>query len=910
MTWLDGSPWLREQLDKHVTTPEAMAAFEAGCREPVPPEAWPQRVASVVAGLGSGAERPLPELARTVAPEWQVALRRLRRREQMRFIARDLQRLCSLSELTRELSDFADAVLEVALAQAHAEVVLLHGEPVGEVSGRRQSLVVLGMGKLGGQELNLSSDIDLIFAYPEEGETDGRRSVSNQEFFIKVGQRLIQYLDAVTADGFVFRVDMRLRPWGDGSVLASSFDAMESYYERHGREWERYALIKGRVCAGDRGAGEQLLKSLRPFVFRRYIDFGAFESLRDMKAMIEREVRRHDRDDNIKLGGGGIREIEFIAQAFQLIRGGVDPALQERQLLKVLPLLAERRLLPEAAVAALREAYVFLRDSEHRIQALHDQQTQTLPGSDEDRLRLAQAMGFADWPVYLTELERQRAIVHGHFQDVIVVREEAVAAAAAPEVWPQPVQALLASRAVGQVSATARDRLDRLLPVLVRACAGHEDGDLALQRVMPLIEATLKRSAYLMLLLENPEALQRLIDLCAASPWIADALTRHPVLLDELLNAGTLFAPPSREDLAADLRAQLARVPEDDLERQMEILRIFQKGQVLRVAASDLKGTLPLMKISDSLTWIAEAVLQEVLHLSWRQLVARHGRPLRADGTVCDPGFIIVGYGKLGGIELGYGSDLDLVFIHDADPQRDTDGGKPLDGASFFARLGQKIIHLLTAAMASGQLYEVDMRLRPSGASGLLVTSLTGFEQYQREHAWTWEHQALVRARVVAGDAALAAGFAAVRAAVLATPRDVAALRQEVVEMRDKMRAHLAPRVASGGDAQVIDLKHSPGGLVDIEFLVQYLTLAHAASQPALTTWPDNVRLLDTLAASGVLAEADAQALKDAYLALRARGHRQALAHADLHVGPDELLAERELVQAMWRRIMTPDAPA
>lgn len=869
--------------------------------EACPSAFWHDHVAAAVAHLPPASARPLHELARTVDPLWQAALRQLRTREQMRFIARDLQRLCTLSELTRELSDFADAVLEVALAQAHAEVVLLHGEPLGEASGRPQRLVVIGMGKLGGQELNLSSDIDLIFAYPEDGETNGARPVSNQEFFIKVGQRLIQYLDPVTGDGFVFRVDMRLRPWGDGSALAVSFDAMESYYERHGREWERYALIKARVCAGDRAAGEQLLKGLRPFVFRRYIDYGAFESLRDMKAMIEREVRRQDREDNIKLGSGGIREIEFIAQAFQLIRGGVDHSLQERQLLRVLPLLAERQLLPAQAVTELTEAYHFLRDSEHRIQALHDQQTQTLPADAADRQRVAGAMGFADWTAYVAELSRQRGLVHRHFRDVIVAREEesGTAPGPLPEEWPAPVQALLSGRAIGQLSGTARDRLDRLLPTLVRLCQQHEHGELALVRVMPLIEATLKRSAYLVLLIENPEALLRLVDLCAASPWIADALTRHPVLLDELLNAATLFAPPTRDDLAADLRAQLARVPEDDLERQMDILRIFQKGQVLRVAASDLKGTLPLMKISDSLTWIAEAVLQEVLNLSWHQLVARHGQPQRADGSLCDPGFIIVGYGKLGGLELGYGSDLDLVFIHDADPQSDTNGAKPLDGASFFARLGQKIIHLLTTAMSSGQLYEVDMRLRPSGASGLLVTSLEGFEQYQREHAWTWEHQALVRARVVAGDPHLAAGFNAVRAAVLARPRDPVALRQEVVDMRDKMRAHLAPK-----DPLAVDLKHSPGGLVDIEFLVQYLTLAHAATQPALTTWPDNVRLLDTLAQAGVLSAGDADALKAAYLALRARGHRQALAHADRLLAPDELGAEREAVQVIWRRLM------
>lgn len=890
------SPWLAERLER--LGEAELDVLAARLDQDMPDEAWLPHVQAAVAALPAPGSRPLPELARGPDPAWQAALRQLRQREQMRFVARDLLRRCPLVTLTRELSAFADAVLAVALATAEAELAALHGRPVGAGSGRIQQLVVLGLGKLGGHELNLSSDIDLIFAYDEDGETDGARSIGNQEFFIKVGQRIIQLLDPVMADGFVFRVDMRLRPWGDGSALATSFDAMELYYERHGREWERYALIKARVCAGDLRAGEQLLKSLKPFVYRRYIDFGAFESLRDMKAMIEREVRRHDRDDNIKLGAGGIREVEFIAQAFQLIRGGVDSALQERELLKVLPLLADRQLLPAAAVDELVTAYGFLRDSEHRIQALHDQQTQTLPAADDDRLRLARAMGFADWGAYVSALAGQREIVHGHFRDVIVARDAAEPQVPAPESWPEPVRALLASRAVAQLTGTARDRFDRLLPLLVHACLAHENGDLALLRIMPLIEATLRRSAYLVLLIENQDALQRLIDLCAASPWIAESLARYPVLLDELLNAATLFAPPSRDDLVAELRAQLTRVPEDDLERQMDVLRIFQKGQVLRVAASDLKGTLPLMKISDSLTWIAEAVLQEVLNLAWRQLTAKHGRPLRVDGTPCDPDFVIVGYGKLGGLELGYGSDLDLVFLHDGDPQRDSDGERPLDGASFFARLGQRIIHLLTTAMATGQLYDVDMRLRPSGSSGLLVTSLSGFSQYQREHAWAWEHQALIRARVVAGDTRLAARFDAVRAEVLARARDRETLRHEVVEMRDKMRGHLAPKDG-------IDLKHSPGGLVDLEFLVQYLTLAHAHDFPALTRWPDNVRLLDTLAEAGVLSLQDAEGLKAAYLALRARGHRRALARVDRILGEGELVAERTLVRTQWARFMT-----
>ncbi len=891
------SPWFAQQYE--LLTPTQRDVLMVSLQQTRSAADWQALAQAQVADLPDVNLRPLPELARGVDPCWQARLRQWRRIEQMRLIARDMLHLSTMPELTAELSYFADAAISVALTQAHQEVALLHGQPIGGDSSRPQTMVVIGMGKLGGYELNLSSDIDLIFSYEEEGETDGRRSISNQEFFSKVGQRIITLLDPITADGFVFRVDMRLRPWGDGSALVAGFDALESYYERHGREWERYAFIKARVCAGDMVAGEHLMKSLKPFVYRRYIDFGVFESLREMKTMIAREVRRLDREDNIKLGSGGIREIEFIAQAFQLIRGGVDTPLQTRELLTVLPLLAERELLPQAAVDELTSAYYFLRDCEHRIQALYDQQTQTLPSDGADRQRLAAAMGYADWSAFSAALMAHRAVVSSHFQDVIVASEAEPADETSIEVWPDAVQALIDSRASQQLGSTSRARLKRLLPLLVSRCQAHEHADLALSRVLPLIEATLRRSAYLMLLIENPEALSRLVDLCAASPWIAEALARHPVLLDELLNAATLFAPPTAEVLAADLRSQLMRIPEDDLERQMDVLRIFQKGHVLRVAASDLKGTLPLMKISDALTWIAEVVLQEVLNLCWHQLVAKHGRPHRVDGSDCEPGFIIIGYGKLGGIELGYGSDLDLVFIHDGDPSGETNGAKPLDTASFYARLGQKIIHMMTTAMATGQLYDVDMRLRPSGASGLLVTSLDGFAKYQAEHAWTWEHQALVRARVVAGDAALAKGFEHVREELLRRSRDAAALRTEVVDMRQKMRDHLAPK-----DLNEVDLKHSPGGLVDIEFLVQYLALAHAHAHPEICQWPDNMRLLETFITVGILPAADAQQLMAAYISLRAHIHRQALANEKQLLVIDELLREREAVQQIWHDTM------
>ena len=854
-------------------------------------------------------------------------LRQQRQREMLRWIWRDVNGWCSVQQLTRELSDFADACIELAVRRAHAELVIRHGEPIGEECGQPQRLCVIGMGKLGAQELNLSSDVDLIFTYPEAGETAGPHVISNQEFFVRVGQKVIRLLDAQTEDGFVFRVDMRLRPWGDGSALASSFTSLETYYEQHGREWERYALIKARICAGDHEQGADMLKMLRPFVFRRYIDFGAFESLREMKDMIEREVRRKGMDSNVKLGRGGIREAEFIGQAFQLIRGGVDKRLQRRELLPVLTFLGEAGLLPEAVTVALRDAYLFLRQVEHRIQCLHDHQTQNLPTQPLEQERLACSLGYAGWTEFLLVLDYHRAHVETQFRDVVVAREASgdVGSESSIRIWqsneeemPELLRevgfkdvdniarrllALRDGRVVRSLQQVGRERLEHLVPLLISRCREHGEPDVALERCLPLVESVLRRSAYMMLLVENHAALGRLVDLCAASPWIADQISRFPVLLDEMLNAQTLFAPPGKAELDAELRQALLRLPEDDLEAQMEALRIFKKGHVLRVAASDIKGTMPLMKVSDYLTWIAEALLEEVLWLAWRDLTSRHGVPSRKDGSACNPDFVVIGYGKLGGLELGYSSDLDLVFIHDAAPDGETDGARSLDNATFFARLAQKINSFLTAATSAGSLYDVDMRLRPSGNAGMLVSSLGGFTTYQNEKAWTWEHQALVRARVVAGDARLAEAFNVERHTVLARARDLDVLRKEVREMRDKMRSHLSSEAPGKGGAG-FNLKHDRGGIVDIEFMVQYAVLAWAHESPELTRYPDNVRILEGLANRGLLPSDAASGLRDAYLQYRARGHRLALANREARVNDDEFLPERALVTNWWNELI------
>ncbi|MEE4696534.1 bifunctional [glutamate--ammonia ligase]-adenylyl-L-tyrosine phosphorylase/[glutamate--ammonia-ligase] adenylyltransferase [Pseudomonas alliivorans] len=873
-------------------------------------------------------------------------LRRQRMRHQVRIIWRDLTRQADLIETCRDLSDMADACIDLACHWLHKRLCQQFGTPTGRRTGLPQQMVILGMGKLGAVELNLSSDIDLIFGYPEGGETVGvKRPLDNQEFFIRLGQRLIKALDPVTVDGFVFRVDMRLRPYGSSGALVLSFNALEQYYQDQGRDWERYAMIKARVVGGDQKAGAELLEMLRPFVYRRYLDFSAIEALRTMKQLIQQEVKRKGMAENIKLGAGGIREVEFIAQAFQLIHGGRDLSLQQRPLFKVLKTLEGQGYLPCAVTEELREGYEFLRYTEHAIQAIADRQTQMLPDNEQDQARIALMMGFSDWASFHERLMYWRGRVSWHFRQVIADPDsdpdeeqeddsDVIVGGEWLPLWEESQDEEAASRQLSQagfvnaetairhlanlrssphlrsMQRLSRERLDAFIPRLLAQAVEHAKPDLVLERVLPLVEAVARRSAYLVLLTENPDALRRLLTLCAASPWIAEQIARFPLLLDELLNEGRLFNPPLAPELAAELRERLIRIPEDDLEQQMEALRHFKLAHSLRVAASEITGSLPLMKVSDYLTWLAEAILEQVLALAWRHSVARHGTPSRPDGTLCDPGFVIVGYGKVGGIELGHGSDLDLVFIHDGDPQTETDGARPIDSAQFFTRLGQRIIHLLTTQTNSGQLYDVDMRLRPSGASGLLVSSLGAFARYQDKEAWTWEHQALVRARVLTGSPDLGREVEKVRADVLGRERDLDKLRAEVSEMRAKMRDNLGSRLTAAGrganafeSSMPFDLKQDAGGIVDIEFMVQYAALAWSREHPGLLQYTDNIRILEGLEEAGLLPDADASLLREAYKAYRSAAHRQALQKQAGVVSGDQFHCERREVMRIWAQM-------
>lgn len=826
------------------------------------------------------------ELGEATLEQLKCWLRLRRRREMARIAWRDLAGDADLAETIATLSEFADACVQIALAAVATIHSNRYGAPRGEQSGQPQGLVVLAMGKLGGEELNFSSDIDLIFAYPEDGETVGARAQTNEEFFARVARDLIAVLSEATAEGMVFRVDMRLRPNGSSGPLALSFDAMEHYYQAHGREWERYAWIKARVCAGDAAAGAALLARLKPFVYRKYFDYGALAAIRELKENIDRETARKSANQNIKTGVGGIREIEFIGQAFQLIHGGREPRLQVRAIQDVLPQLAARGQLTATAVTELLEAYRFLRNTEHRLQMVRDQQTHVLPADDCERARLAFAMGYAHWAAFTRALEQHLTRVHGHFERIFVAPqgEESGGDRALVALWKNSLDdhaqldawrsngftraddvkaatdllaGLRRGGAYTAFSAQGRERIDKLMPLLIAAAGLTAEPATTLARLVKLIEAIGRRSAYFALLIENPMALSQLVKLCAASAWIADWLSSHPILLDELLNPANLYAPRSRAQLESEIAQRLSTLAPDDLEAQMEALREFRHGQVLRIAAAEIGVGLMPLQARHHLSEVAEVIVEQTLELAQRALASRHGRPATARETA---GFAVIAYGKLGSHELGYGSDLDLIFLHEGSDEGMTAGARAIPNALFFARLGQRIIHLLTTRTAAGILYQVDMRLRPSGQAGPLVTTTAAFADYQHTKAWPWEHQALVRARAVGGDAAVRARFAAIRHAVLTQPRDEAALREAVLEMRARMRA-AQPDVA----ADRFDLKHDRGGIVDIEFMVQYWVLRWAATHPQLTAATENIRILEALSAAGVIDGKQMQALVAAY---------------------------------------------
>lgn len=860
-----------------------------------------------------------------------AVLRHYRNIEMVRIIWRDVLEYADLWETTSRLSCLAELSLQAGLDFCEQELTTVLGRPT-DANGHAARFTVLALGKLGAGELNLSSDIDLMFVFTAHGNTQGgRRSVENQHYFNQLGQKLIHVINKITADGFVFRVDMRLRPFGQSGPLAQAFISMETYYQSHGRDWERYALIKGRPVAGDLDAGYQLMDSLNSFIYRRYIDYSAFESLREMKSLISHQVKQKGQENNVKIGVGGIREIEFIAQAFQLIRGGQDRRFQVPKLRVVYQVIALDSLLPDKVVGELLEAYLFLRKVEHRLQAHQDRQTHTLPEDNKAMERLYLSLGFESQEEFLTTLASTRERVHEHFAGVVAPVGEEVKTEEDPfylwwigQLSTDEIQVLLTpdadldainavieafqqSRAMRSAQTVALKRLDQLMPVLLKEIATYPNTIRVMERVFSVVTAIVRRSAYISLLNERSAVLTRLVKLCDASPWISEQLASHPILLDELLDAACMLSPPPRDDLASELDDQLARAPEHDLEEMLSIWRNFKRGHSLRVAAADTSGALELMKVSDYLSYMAEVILRTVQLWVWTQLTQQYGFPTCLDSSPVGgaessrrrPEFLIIAYGKLGGYELSYGSDLDLVFLHNVDPGGKTDGEKSIDNMLFYTKAVQKITHILTARTISGTLYEVDLRLRPSGGSGLLVASLNNFERYQEERAWTWEHQALVRARAVAGPQEMMDQFECTRSNILGIKRDLATLRKEVVQMRTKMRDHLVKPLQEGQ----FDLKQGYGGLVDIEFIVQYGVLAWTHQYPQLIEYTDNMTLLDQLKALQLLPVADVEILQAAYLAYRSHIHELALQNTKMVVGINAVSDHASRVNQVWERL-------
>ncbi len=880
-------------------------------------------------------------------------LRLARTLEWARIAVRDLAGVASVDETLADLSRFADLACEVALKAAAAQLALRFGIPRGP-DGLPARPIIIGMGKLGGRELNFSSDIDLIIAYTQPGETDGLSRISNAEYFARLAQAFVKLLADRSEHGFVFRVDLMLRPFGSAGPVAISAEAMVEYYQNHGRDWERYALVKARPVAGDLAAGEALLAQLTPFVYRRYLDFNAIAELRELKRKIaEDAVARRVSADDLKVGDGGIRECEFIVQSFQLVRGGQEPKLRNNSWAETLARLVEYDHLPAESAAALAAAYRLLRRTENAVQMWADEQTHALPITPQRREALALALGFAGYTEFAAALNANRTLVAGLFQNVFAEPEPSTvspAAAAMAALWrsdeasaPPELIAALGAAGYGEAAAsvvqavfglkhssrcrnaspTARARLAALIPELgdaalhidydaaysplpsLRPSASREprselrdvDLALALPRALTVVEAVIGRSTYLTLLRESANARTQLLRLCAASPWLSDELARHPVLLDQLLDARTLYQPPDRSALRDGLLPRMAALATGDTEAAMDLLRRYVRETTLRIAAADIVHALPLPRVSDRLTWLAEAAVEAAVRFAERDLKLRYGACRRNDGSPAE--FAVLGYGKLGALEMGYGSDVDLVFLHDADPpDAETHGGeKSLPQSAWMSRLAQRVMHLLTTQTHLGRAYEVDIELRPNGNSGLPVVSAAAFADYQRQSAWTWEHQALSRARVVVGSPLMQARFESLRREVLTADREPEKLRREIADMREKMRTHLNKPAAGRWD-----LKQGEGGLVDVEFLVQHAVLAHAAEHPTVIAHTDVWRQLEALEKAGCWPATSAYALLDVQREYRAWRHHTMLRGEPMDAPADAFADARALVGALWQQ--------
>ena len=827
-------------------------------------------------------------------------LRRLRRHVMAHILTRDVCRVSSLAEVTRTITELADFAVNTALSFAHAYYAGLYGEPIGRHSGTAQQLSVVAMGKAGGFELNVSSDIDLIFIYPESGDTNGKRSRSNQEFFTKVGQKLIALLNDITDEGQVFRVDMRLRPDGDSGPLVLSEAALEQYLIQQGREWERYAWCKGRVVTAYPNDIQALV---RPFVFRKYLDYSAYEAMRGLHRQIRQEVSKKGMADNIKLGAGGIREVEFIAQIFQMIRGGQNRALQLKGTQDTLLKLAETEILDGQTVGTLLAAYRFLRDVEHRLQYWDDRQTQTLPETPEQQQALAESMGFADYAAFSAGLAAHREQVNRVFNHILAEPanqqqsrhelaplwenswDEAEAEAKlqalgfdAPAVLARLAHIRQGSR-YRHLSPTAQPRFDAVVPQMIEAAARCPQPDATLLRLFDFLDTVSRRSSYLAFLQQYPQELQRMAELMSQSAWLAAYLQKHPVLLDELLSEQMnepLDWPALEQELATALEAC------EDTESKMDVLRRFQHAQIFRLVAQDLDGCWRVEALSDELSLLADILLKHILIHAWRDMPKTH---------TDTPRFAVIGYGKLGGKELGYASDLDLVYLYD-DPHP--------EAGEVYAKFARRLTTWLSGSTGTGTLYDTDLRLRPNGDSGFLVHTVAAFEKYQLENAWTWEHQALTRARFICGDAAIGEAFEGIRRRILTAERDAATLRRDIIDMREKMFPTHPPADS--------DVKYARGGVVDVEFIVQYLVLSQSRRCPELLENYGNIALLNMAAERGLIDARLAEQSRNAYRHYRQIQHNKKLRDTERAEVNATLLAQYAAVKQLWHEVFGEEA--
>ncbi len=838
--------------------------------------------------------------------ETQQAVFKAKLRETIRISWRDLNHKAPLNETLNDLSVLADACIETALSYIYSRLSLVHGAPV-DSNGNKQNLIVLGMGKLGAKELNFSSDIDLIFVYPKNGNTDKEKNISNEEFFTRISRKLIQFFNSDGEGVNFYRVDTRLRPFGATGPLVMTCPEIEEYYQAQGREWERYALIKTRPVAGDIPGGYKLLQDLNSFIYRRYFDYGTFDSFKEMKTRISLQVKNKNLKKNIKSGPGGIREIEFFGQIFQLIRGGVEPELQEKKILTVLNLLIKYSCIDKKTSNDLKEAYIFLRMVENRLQEYRDLQTHDLPKDENERLRLALSMGFDSFQIFIEVLNRHRDTVHQHFQELLISEEDETddnEIEDFKQLWLnindaqslieterikgfknidsviKQLKSLVENPKTKRLATSGRKRLNRLIPLILQKASRCKNPDVVLMRLMELVVTIESRACYISLLLEKKGTLDTLLILAEKSPWIISFLSNHPALLDELLDPETLYSPPEKIELEKLLERRMSKIDKNNIEFQLEELSIFKQTNTLRVAAADISKNYPLMKVSDKLTYIAETVLDKVLELSWNMVTSKYGKPeniLTDDINSC--GFAVVTYGKVGGLETGYKSDLDLIFICSEQKGATKDGKRSIENIAFYSILSQRIISALTMHTPAGQLYGADMRLRPGGQGGMIVTSIDALKDYFETKAWTWEHQALIRARPVSGDKKIQKQFNEIREKIIKQKRDFTALKTDVFDMRKRMKKeHL--KVKKG----FFDIKQGNGGIIDIEFLVQYLVLKNFSSHPGLILWTDNIRLLESLAKGKIIQQKECDDLKEAYLVMRKAIHRLNLQEKELLV--------------------------